>query len=300
MEVSVAIPTYNHANYLGKAIDSVLAQTKPAMEVIVVDDGSTDGTAALAGTYGDRIRYVYQKNRGLSAARNRGTAEARGKWIAFLDSDDWWEPQKLAKQQAALEANPEAVLCYTGVSVHRPDGSVDLVTPTPPERIMPLLRLQNCVTGSGSAVCIRRDVLTSIGGFNENLTAYEDWDAWIRLAIRHPFAVAPEPLTCLRVTPASMSSTLDRMLRNMEIVVNSSLLEGLSGWEREVYRRRALSRELFRMAVIARDSQSPRLAAMLWASIRTWPWPGEVSRRYRFAVLEGLAGVRRLVRGSRG
>ena len=102
-QVSVVIPTYNRAHILGRAIDSVLQQTHRDLELIIVDDGSSDGTAALVrGIEDPRVRYVHQQNRGVSAARNRGIAEARAEWLAFLDSDDEWLPQKLERQFSAL------------------------------------------------------------------------------------------------------------------------------------------------------------------------------------------------------
>jgi len=286
VRISAVIPTYNHAHYLPQAVESVLAQTRPPDEVIVVDDGSCDETPAVVQAYAPGVRYIRQENRGLSAARNTGMREASNEWVAFLDADDWWLPDKLRMQEAALAANPSAVLCYCGVLYHHSDGTTSERRATNPGSVMPELRLRNCVTGSGSAVCLRRSVLMALGGFGEHLTAYEDWDAWIRLAVRYPFTAVSEPLACIRVTPNSMSQNLDRMLRNLEIVCNTSILEGLSGWRREFWRRRLLSREMFRMAILAREAGSPRLRKLLWDSIRAWPLPGEVPKRSRFIALE--------------
>ncbi len=107
MRISVVIPAYNAGRYIGRAIDSVLAQTRPAEEIIVVDDGSTDNTAEIAGAYGDRIRFIRQENAGASVARNTGIAAATGNWIAFLDADDEWLPEKLRLQTEHLERNPD-------------------------------------------------------------------------------------------------------------------------------------------------------------------------------------------------
>src|SRR5436190_9018266 len=112
--VSVVIPTYNYARYLGAAIDSALQQTHAPLEVIVVDDGSTDDTPRLLDGYGDRIRVIRQKNSGVAAARNAGVREARGELIAFLDSDDLWKPRKLELQIARFEADPGLGLVHCG------------------------------------------------------------------------------------------------------------------------------------------------------------------------------------------
>lgn len=122
--VSVLIPTYNRAYILGQAIDSVLAQDHPQLEVIVVDDGSTDDTPALLAGYGDRVRVVRQANAGLAAARNAGLALARGEFIAFQDSDDLWAPWKLTVQVALMRRVPDMALCWTDMAAVSPGGDV--------------------------------------------------------------------------------------------------------------------------------------------------------------------------------
>src|SRR5437016_1233967 len=105
--VSAVIPAYNYARFVCRAVDSVLAQTYPHLECIVVDDGSTDNTLEVLAPYGDHIRVITQKNAGLSAARNTGVRNAGGEYVGFLDADDWWQPQKIAKQVALAEKRPE-------------------------------------------------------------------------------------------------------------------------------------------------------------------------------------------------
>ena len=121
-EVSVVIPTYNRARYVTKAIESVLAQSYTNREIIVVDDGSTDDTQAVLLPYADRIRTIHQTNSGPGAARNAGIQAARGRWIAFLDSDDEWSPRKLAGQMADLERNPGLVAHFTNVLFELSNG----------------------------------------------------------------------------------------------------------------------------------------------------------------------------------
>ncbi len=194
--VSVIIPTHNRAGRVGEAIGSVLKQTYRDWELIVVDDGSTDGTAEVVRAFDDaRISYVSQDNRGVSAARNRGIAEARGEFIAFLDSDDRWEPCKLEVQMAFFSAHPDAHICQTeevwirnGVRVNprkkhaKPSGWIF-------KECLPL-----CVV-SPSAVMIRRAVFDAIGLFDEALVAAEDYDLWLRASLHYEIATLPDALT---------------------------------------------------------------------------------------------------------
>lgn len=192
--VSVVIPTYNRRRRVCEAVDSVLSQTMTHFELIVVDDGSTDETAAALDRYAGRIRLLCQENRGVSAARNRGAACARGKWIAFLDSDDLWRPEKLAVQTAFFGRRPEARICQTeeiwirnGVRVNpgrrhrKPSGDI----------FLPSLAL--CLV-SPSAVMLETSLFRETGGFDESLTAAEDYDLWLRIGARHPVFLIDDPL----------------------------------------------------------------------------------------------------------
>ena len=184
--VSVIIPTYNRGWIIGEAVDSVLAQEYPNTELIVVDDGSTDATDAVLAAYGNRIRLLRQKNRGVSAARNAGIRAAAGGLIAFLDSDDLWLPAKLGRQVAFFQQHPDAVACQTeetwirnGVRVNpgkrhrKPSGMI----------FIPSLEL--CLV-SPSAVMIRRRLFDQVGLFDEDLPACEDYDMWLRISCRYP------------------------------------------------------------------------------------------------------------------
>lgn len=198
IRVSVIIPAYNRAWCLPEAIDAVLAQTYRDYELIVVDDGSTDGTASILKTYGDKISRRRQTNRGVSAARNLGVQKARGELIAFLDSDDLWKPEKLARQVAFFDRHPDAMICQTeeiwirrGVRVNpkqrhrKPSGWI----------FEPSLAL--CLV-SPSAVMMRRELLEKTGGFDETLPACEDYDLWLRVSLRHPIHLIEDPLVVKR------------------------------------------------------------------------------------------------------
>ncbi len=183
--VSVIIPAFNRADVLGRAIDSVLAQTYPDFELIVVDDGSTDRTAEVVQTFADpRIRYIPQANAGVAAARNTGLAEARGRFVAFLDSDDRFLPHKLAVQVAVLEASPEVGLVAGGYRVVSASG--EPLIERHPWHAWPRLDVQTWLYAcpvTVHSVLVRREWLARAGGFDLSLNGQaEDWDLWLRLA----------------------------------------------------------------------------------------------------------------------
>ena len=186
-KVSVIIPTYNRLPMLKEAVDSVLSQDFEDVELIVVDDGSTDGTAGEIKKYGGRIRFLQvSENRGVSAARNKGLLHARGKYVAFLDSDDLWVKGKLKIQVAFLDDNPQYPLCYT-----------DEIWVRKGKRVNPKVRhakysgwifekcLPLCIISPSSAM-MRRTLFSRIGLFDEALPVCEDYDFWLRVSARFP------------------------------------------------------------------------------------------------------------------
>lgn len=191
--ISVILPTFNRAWSLRIAIESVLRQNHPNFELIIVDDGSTDETEPILAEYRGRIRAIRQKNRGVSAARNRGIEEARGRLIAFLDSDDRWLPGKLTAQAAFFADHPDALICQTeerwirrGVHVNprrRHQKRSGMI-------FIPSLEL--CLI-SPSAVMIRRKLLDRVGLFDESLPACEDYDLWLRVTRDHPVHLIETP-----------------------------------------------------------------------------------------------------------
>lgn len=196
-EVSVIVPTYNRREFVREAMASVYAQTCLDFELLVVDDGSTDGTAEVMREFPD-ARYLWQENRGVSAARNAGAAASRGHLLAFLDSDDLWQPSKLATQVAFFQAHPEAQICQTeeiwlrnGTRVNphhkhrKPSGDIFARS------------LELCLV-SPSAVMLRRAFFEQCGGFDENLPACEDYDLWLRIAVMEPVHLLDEPLVIKR------------------------------------------------------------------------------------------------------
>ena len=198
--VSIVIPTYNARRYIGDTIDSCLAQTYPHCEIIVVDDGSTDGTATLLRErYGERIRYLYQENAGPAAARNRGIDAAQGDFIHFCDADDQLLPAKVERCLEVFREQPEVTVVYTRYHHVAEDGRTRLPIPDPEllsgDIFCDLLR-SNGNAILTSATLIRRQAILDIGCFNEarDLFGVEDWDFFLQLAARYLFASINEVL----------------------------------------------------------------------------------------------------------
>ena len=213
MKFSVVIPLYNKARYVHCAVHSVLAQTLPPHEVIVVDDGSSDNSAQVVEAIADpRVRLVRQPNAGVSAARNRGIALATGDWIAFLDADDWYHPEMLAALKQAHEACPEAGLL--GAQSRTMQNVPDDPDPWPVSdsffevEVVDDLRQRWMRTApfNSSSVAIRASLLREMGTcFIEGESHGEDLDMWFRVADRTPVAVVNAPFAAIRVLPDSLS-----------------------------------------------------------------------------------------------
>ncbi len=214
--VSVVIPAYNRAHTLPRAIESVLAQDHADLELLVVDDGSTDDTASILAGYDDpRLRVLRQEtNRGVSAARNRGMREAQGAFIAFLDSDDEWRPAKLSRQLQIFARGTRGLgLVYTGAETL---GLESRRTDTPAFRgdLLDTLLLRNVLHGAGSSAMIKREVVETVGYFDEDLPAIEDYDYWVRLARFFAVDYAPEPLIRYHDPSGDLAADAERRSRN--------------------------------------------------------------------------------------
>jgi len=194
MQISLIIPSHNRSNYLQRALQSVYAQTFSAFEVIVVDDGSTDDTAEMLRSEFPQVTYIYQKNSGVSSARNTGIKHSSSEWLAFLDSDDTWLENKLEKQISALEQATDIKVCHTeeiwirnGVRVnamnkHKKSGGWIF------EQCLPLCAM------SPSSIMIHRSIFNNIGYFDESLVACEDYDLWLRITCQYPVLFIEQPL----------------------------------------------------------------------------------------------------------
>ncbi|MCF6188121.1 MAG: glycosyltransferase family 2 protein [Desulfobulbaceae bacterium] len=197
--VSVIVPTYNRAKYIKRAMDSVLGQTRPPDELIIVDDGSTDNTLEIIEQTALRaafpVRVLRRENRGAAAARNVGIAHATGDFLCFLDSDDWWDKKKIELQLEAMHGKPDSSISHTreiwfrnGVRVnqkkkHAP-GNGHIFADC----------LKMCVVGM-STVMVKKELFTNYGFFNEALPCCEDYDLWLRVAREQPFLLVDHALT---------------------------------------------------------------------------------------------------------
>jgi glycosyltransferase involved in cell wall biosynthesis len=230
VNVSVIIAVFNGADFIAEALDSVFAQTHPAASVIVVNDGSTDGTAAVLDRCAGRITVLTQSNQGLALSRNRALDAADGDLVAFLDADDVWEPTKLAEQVAYFIAHPECAVVHTGAWYINGNGDMTerAVRPGPrPEAwcYETLLR-RNTIFLSSTAV--RRSALAG-QRFVTDAAGCEDWDLWLRLAKHHQFGYLDMPLTRYRIHGSNMSGKREAMCR-MRIRVMDRVLEREVGW----------------------------------------------------------------------
>ncbi len=207
--VSVVLPTYNRAHTLDRAVGSVLGQTFGDLELIIVDDGSTDDTGAVVSGFNDpRIRYVrHDVNRGANVARNTGIKLSRGEYLAFQDSDDEWLPEKLARQVNLLTAADKTVgVVYTGCLRRKAGDAVYIPGARVAVREGDLHR--QLLTGNFiamPAVLIRRCCLVECGLFDEGMPRLQDWDLWIRVARRYLFACVDEPLVMAYHSPGGIS-----------------------------------------------------------------------------------------------
>jgi glycosyltransferase involved in cell wall biosynthesis len=219
--LSIVIPAYNVERYVGASISSALGQTLREIEVIVVDDGSTDTTARIAGEFDDPRLIIKRKpNGGLSSARNCGIAAARGRYIGFLDGDDLWHPTKAERHLATMEADPAIGISYSYSAYVQEDG-------TPTDRVLfsrlfrPTLdqMIRRNHVGNGSAPVVRAECFKVAGTFDESLRSCEDWEMWVRL-LRDTGAVAqliPEVLTSYRIVPTSLTMNFAGFLRGAEL-----------------------------------------------------------------------------------
>ena len=295
-EVTVVIPTRNRWELLSThAVPSALSQEEVELEVVIVDDGSTDGTAARVAALGDpRLRVVrHDEPRLLAGARNAGIAVARGEWVAFLDDDDLWSPRKLRSQLDAAHQTDAAWVYVDTVAVDVDLNVLEADDFPEPEELPELLLTGNHVPGGGSGVIARRDLVHRLGGFDEELLFFTDWDLWLRLARSSIPAACPTVLLARLVHPTNM------LFREGPHVLES--LERMIGKHREVTRgdRLAIAEWVaHRYHVAGRPLEAARLYADAALRYRS---PGNVPAAVGALFgKRGLAAASRLLRATRG
>jgi glycosyltransferase involved in cell wall biosynthesis len=218
--VSVIIPTHNRSQLLRAAIDSVLAQTHPAIEIIVVDDGSTDDTASVIAQYAGRVTCIEQANAGVSAARNTGFRASSGEYVNFLDDDDTFMPTKIERQVEVLDAKPEVGLAHCGYQHIDEEGTVLDTTGLLPEGNVFKELVCECFLTVHSPL-IRRQCLDEVGLFDEGLGYGEEWELFLRIALAgYPFACVQEPLCTYRVHRATKMTHTPRLERGTLAVMD--------------------------------------------------------------------------------
>lgn len=216
--VSVIIPNYNYASYVGEAIDSVLRQDYPNVEIIVIDDGSSDDSRAVIESYGDRVKGIFQKNQGVAATRNNGVAATEGEFVAFLDADDAWMPTKLSRQMDRF-ADASVGLVHVGVAEMDSSGAGvgENLAGLEGRVANDLLLLRPVILGGGSGVVIRRRIFDEVGGFDTRLSTSADWELYYRIAARCEVAFVPEPLVRYRFHGSNMHNNIEAMEHDVRI-----------------------------------------------------------------------------------
>jgi glycosyltransferase involved in cell wall biosynthesis len=286
--VSVVIPAYRAARTIGRAIDSLLKQTRSPDEVLVIDDGSPDDLAAALAPYGERVRRVCQANGGAASARNHGIELAKGELIAFLDADDYWEPAKLERQLAVLERSPEVGLIAAHYYIEFPGQPRSLNQPP-----LPLDRDRPLRVGGSEILAVARKIWTSTvllrraalgeDRFDTTLKTAEDVDLWMRLALRVPLYLISEPLATAVLEAGSLSrSDIAADSCNMLAVIRRHAAvfghDGVRTWKTIVYHEWAAQhlgngepRQAIRPAWL-RLTLQPWLPRAWWVLLKATVW----------------------------
>lgn len=302
--VSVVVPAYNSGRFIGEAIESVLQQGHRELELLVVDDGSTDDTPEVLARYGSRVTLIRQANAGAAAARNAGMRLARGRYVAFLDADDVWLPGKLAAQLAHLEQHPDVSLCCTWWDLMHPDSSgTYIVHAHEPHR--------NALDGAGyskltyadllldcevwtSTVVLRRELLERLGGFNPALRRGQDYDYWLRASRVTPIHRLDSALALYRMGSGHAKKFADK---NWGVAVISHALAqwGSTGPDGRGLTARQIRRRLWQLNLDFGYDQlklgRPGAAQEAFlAALRQRPWHAPTLMRLLVSTLSKMRG----------
>lgn len=298
-KVSIIIPTYNRANYIGQTIKSALSQTYSDYEIIVVDDGSTDNTKEVIAQYNGKVRYFYQENKGPTVARNLGINKSSGEYIAFLDDDDMWLPEKLEKQVRVLDADPRiGFVCCASYVIDDKNNEMLIwkrnkeLTKATFENLYERNFVYNLT------VLIREGCIKEVGGLDETLLVSADYDLWLRVAKKHEFYYIDEPLTKYRLHENNLSKNYNVRLRNhIKILKKVEITKDISYLKQRIRLAKAyyefaklyVSRQSFYKAGICYIKST-----LMYPFIGSYYWPKETanlkfSLPYRIAKVYLLA-----------
>ena len=288
--VSVVIPTYNYGRFIKEAISSVLDQTRPPSEIIVVDDGSTDETAAVVGAFAEAVRYIRQDNAGVCAARNRGVSESTSELIAFLDADDTWEPTNLEKQVARFESDEEIGLVHCAMREF--DGetgeTIRLYMEGGEEGVADNLLLWEgpVIVGPG-AVTVSRKAFDHVGGFDTRMKVGEDWDFCYRVARLFKIGFVAEPLVNYRSHNAAAHRNVENMERGMLMFYEKAFATN----DPEILKLRRRAYGNFHRVMAGSYLHSGRMGKFFWHAAKSiWMRPGNLEYFLRFPMRRFAAG----------
>jgi glycosyltransferase involved in cell wall biosynthesis len=271
--VSAVVPVHNGERFVAEAIESVLAQTYAPLECVVVDDDSTDGTAAVLDRFGGRIVRVASSARNAAAARNAGVAAARGELLAFLDADDLWEPAKIERQVELMRSDGGLGLVYCGLAFVGEDGR-PLGSASPPE---PAAALRNTLlseppfVGLAQTGLVRRTAFEACDGFDTSMRRAEDGDLTWRLAARFRVAAVPEPLARYRHHPAQKHRTPEGFEEAGRHMLGKAFSSGLLPPDVQPLERQAYAHLAFILFTVHRAGGGPRSLRYLLRALRLDP-----------------------------
>ena len=275
--VSIIMPAFNAQQYIAESIQSALSQTYQNIEVIVVDDGSKDDTKKIADSFGVPVFVHSVKNGGAAAARNYGVNQANGDWIAFLDSDDIWEPTNLETQMNNLDGKvwSHADSVFFGVG-HDGTVTASALTPKFGGRVVPTLAVNNFI--GTTTVIVRKDVFLEEGGFDPEMLALEDWDLWLKIAGKHELSYCPDILAKYRVHAASTSRGARRNLPYHLKIIEKTFSSNGVGKDLMHMKKSALADSYEISSLIAEEGNDPwfalscALQALKLQPFKLWRW----------------------------
>jgi glycosyltransferase involved in cell wall biosynthesis len=286
--ISVVMPAFNAERFICESIESVLHQSYPNIELIVINDGSTDNTANTISHLKNSINYLETENKGVSAARNLGIQEAKGEWIAFLDADDIWFTNKLKLQFDKLDGcNWSYTDSYYLGKQYKHDTKRSDLSPLFSGNIFNHLLTENIITTS--SVVVKKSLIQNVGGFDENLEALEDWKLWLEIAKAHPISYINEPLLKYRVYAGSTSRKARKMLPLHKLIIDHAIASLGSTANTSVIQNRAKYNSLNVCSYIAEDSQD--FSFSLYCAYRAYllfPWKIATLKRLVRCVLNSI------------